>query len=44
MDIHSMHFNDKIRKKIHKISLNVCFLELSEKILRDSKTGSNQPR
>ena len=32
----SVHFHNKI-EKIHKISLNICFLELSEKFPRDSR-------
>ena len=33
--------NIQCRDKNEKISLNICFLELSEKIRRDSKTSSN---
>ena len=31
MSTHNIHFHDKIEKKNSKISLNICFLELSEK-------------
>ena len=40
MSKHNMHFHDKIEKN-PKISLNICFLELSEQLARDSKTSSN---
>ena len=43
MRTHNIHFHDKIRK-FPKISLNICFLELSEKNPGDSKPSSNQPR
>ena len=34
MSTHNIHFHDKI-------SLNICFLELSEEFRWDSKTSSN---
>ena len=37
MSTHNIQFHDKIKK----ISLNICFLELSEEFRRDSKTSSN---
>ena len=37
MSTHNIQFHDKIKK----ISLNICFLELSEELRRDSKTSSN---
>ena len=37
MSTHNMQFHDKVIKN----TLNICFLELSEKILRDSKRSSN---
>ena len=42
MHTHNIYFYDKIGK-IPTISLNMCFLELSEElpILRDSKTSLN---
>ena len=42
MSTHSIDFHDKIGKnpKI-LVSLNICFLELSEEFPRDSKTSSN---
>ena len=40
MSTHSIHFRDKIGK-FSKISLNICFLDLSEEFSRDSKTSSN---
>ena len=43
MNTHNIHFHDKIRQ-FPKISLTICFLELSEEFPRDSKTSSNQPR
>ena len=43
MSTHNIRFHDKIRKN-PKLSLNICFLELSEEFSRDSKTCSNQPR
>ena len=33
--------NIQFRDKNEKISLNICFLELSEEFRRDSKTSSN---
>ena len=38
INTHNIQFYDKIKKKI---PLNICFLELSEKFPRDSKTSSN---
>ena len=35
MSIHNIQFHD------NKISLSICFLELSEKFRRDSKMSSN---
>ena len=35
MSTHNIQFHDK------KISLNICFLELSEEFRRDSKPSSN---
>ena len=40
MSTNNMHFHDKIGK-IPKISLDICFLELSEEFHKGSKTGSN---
>ena len=40
MSTQNIHFHDKIGK-IPKMSLNICFLELSEEFSRDSKTSSN---
>ena len=37
MSTHNIQFYDKIKKK----SLNICFLELSEELRRESKTSSN---
>ena len=37
MSTHNIHFHDKIRKKIPQIFLNICFVELSEELIRDSK-------
>ena len=37
MSTDKIQFHDKIRK----ISLDICFLELSEEFRRDSKTSSN---
>ena len=42
--IHNIHFHDKLRNKIHKMSLNICFLELSEEFPKDFKTSLNQSR
>ena len=35
MSIHNIHFLDK--ENVHKLYLNICFLELSEEFPRDSK-------
>ena len=43
MSTHNIQCLDKVRKKITKKSLNICFLELSEEFPRDSKTSLNQP-
>ena len=40
MSTYNIHFHDKIQT-IPKISLNICFLELSEEFPRDSKPSSN---
>ena len=40
MNTHNIHFHDKIGKS-PEISLNICFLELSEEIPRDSKMSMN---
>ena len=40
MSTHNMHFHDKIGKN-PTISLNICFLELLQILLRDSKTSLN---
>ena len=40
MCTHTIHFHDDIGKN-PKISLNICFLDLSEEFPRDSKTSSN---
>ena len=40
MSTHNIYFQDKIGK-IPRISHNICFLELSEELPRDSKTNSN---
>ena len=37
----NIHFHDKT---FPKISLNICFLELSKEIPMDAETSSNQPR
>ena len=37
MSIHNIQFHDK------KLSLNICFCELSEEFRRDSKLSSNHP-
>ena len=37
MSTYNIQFHDKIRK------LNICFLERSEELRKDSKTSSNQP-
>ena len=42
MRTHSIHFHYNI--KIPIISLNICFLELSEEFPTNSNTSSNQPR
>ena len=36
MSTHNIHFHDKI-ENFHKMTLNICFLELSEEFPRDSK-------
>ena len=38
MSTHNIYFHDNIGKS-PKISLNICFLEMSEKFPRDSKTS-----
>ena len=43
MSTHNIHCPDKIRK-IPKISLNICFLELSEEFPRNKKINSLQSR
>ena len=42
MSKHTIHVHDKIRK-IPKIFLNICFLELSEEFPMDSKISLNHP-
>ena len=39
----NIHFHDKIRNFPEKLSLNICFLELSEEFLSGSKKSSNKP-
>ena len=39
MSTHNIQFHDKNKK----ISLNICFLELSEEFRRNSETSSNLP-
>ena len=43
MSTHNIHVQD-ITRKIPKISLSICFLELSEEFPRDSKISSNWPQ
>ena len=43
MSTRNIHFRDKIIIINPKISLYICFLELSEEFPRDSKMISNQP-
>ena len=40
MSTHNIHFHNRVGK-LPKISLNICFLELSEEFSRDSKMRSN---
>ena len=40
MSAHNMYYHDKVGKRPTE-SQTICFLELSEELLRDSKTGSN---
>ena len=40
MNTHNIHFHDRIGKNPKKF-LNICFLELSEEFLSNSKTSSN---
>ena len=42
MSTHNIHFHDKIRKKVPKLSQNICFLELLEEFPVYSKTV-NEP-
>ena len=42
MSKHNTHFHDNVRK-VPKVSIKVCFLELSEEFPMDSNIGSNEP-
>ena len=43
MNAHNIRFNDEIRKKPN-ISQNICFLEITEEFLRDSKSSNKSKR